>query len=206
MASQLDICNFALAEVGQTDTILTDLNVNTTSARLCSIHYRPAVQEVLREGMWKSARTLATLVQDTIGPEFGWKYSYKVPNDFLRIVFFNDVDSCDFNQELFEINGDRICTDETTVKIVYVRDLTIMEGDIGNADPLLVKSIYLNLANKMCWPLQQSRTLAEAIYARYGEALRRAKAADSRDERRPLANRLGQSNWIGARYYGTGSY
>lgn len=202
MASQLELVNMALAEVAEVAP-LSDINEDSTPARLARLHYDQAIREVLREGMWKAARTSAVLAQISPAPTFGWGYAYQLPNDFLRIVSFNDIDPDDVREELFEIRGDQLHTDETVAKVVYVRDLTIAQGDINAMDALLTKAAILNLATKLAWPLQQSRTLQENLELRYREALRRAKSADARDEFRPTVNRLSSSRWQGARFGST---
>ncbi len=201
MASKLDLANFALAEVAEQQ--ITDFLEDTTPARLVNLHFNQAIREVLREGLWKCARTSAVLAELTASPEFGWAKAYQLPNDILRLVSFNDIDPDDVREELFELRGDQLQTDETSAKIVYVRDLTIADGDINAMDALLTKACVLNLASKLAWPIQQSRTLQEALIARYGEALRKAKAADARDEFRPTVNRLTSSRWQNARYGST---
>lgn len=201
MASKLDLANFALAEVAEQQ--ITDFNEDSTPARLVSLHFNQAVREVLREGLWKCARTSAVLAELATAPDFGWAKAYQLPNDILRLVSFNDIDPDDVREELFEIRGDQLQTDETLAKVVYIRDLTIADGDINAMDALLTKAVVLNLASKLAWPLQQSRTLQENLLGRYGEALRKAKAADARDEFRPTVNRLTSSRWQNSRYGST---
>lgn len=198
MASQIDLVNMALAEVAEVSP-LSDINEDNTPARLVRLHYAASVREVLREGMFKSARTAAVLNLLATAPAFGWSRAYQLPNDFVRLVTFNELSTDDVTEELFEIRGDQLLTDETVAKIVYVRDVTIADGDINALDPLLTRAVILNLAMKLAWPLQQSRTLQENLEGGFREAMRRAKAADARDEFKPLVNRAHSSAWVAAR-------
>ena len=199
MSSQIELVNMALAEVAEVAP-LSDINEDSTPARLVRVHYAASVREVLREGLWKAARTSAVLAEITTAPEFGWDKAYQLPNDFVRLVSFNEISTDDVTEELFEIRGDQLLTDETEAKIVYVRDVTIAEGDINALDALLTRAVVLNLAMKLAWPLQQSRTLQENLELRFREAVRKAKAADARDEFKPLVNRSASSRWIGSRF------
>jgi hypothetical protein len=201
MASKLDIANFALAEVAQIR--ITDLLEDNEPARLCNLHIDQAIREVLREGMWKSARSSAELAEIGTAPDFGWLKSFQLPNDYVRMVSFNDVDPDNVREELFELRGDQLFTDETSASIVYVRDLTIVDGDINAMGPLLTKACVLNLAVKLSWPLQQSRVLQEVLLSRYEQAIRKTKSADSREEFRPLVNRASSSAWVSSRYTST---
>lgn len=198
MSSQIELVNMALAEVAEVAP-LTDINEDSTPARLVRVHYAASVREVLREGLWKAARTSAVLAELATAPDFGWAKAYQLPNDFVRLVSFNEISTDDVTEELFEIRGDQLLTDETVAKIVYVRDVTIGDGDINALDALLTRAVVLNLALKLAWPLQQSRTLQENLEIRFKEAMRRAKAADARDEFKPLVNRANSSRWIASR-------
>lgn len=199
MASQLELVNMALGEVAEV-AALTDINEDSTPARLVRLHYAASVREVLREGLWKSARASSALSLLSDAPAFGWAKAYQLPNDFVRLVSFNELTTDDVTEELFEIRGDQLLTDETVAKIVYVKDVTIGDGDINALDPLLTRAVVLNLAMKLAWPLQQSRTLQENLELRFREAVRKAKAADARDEFKPLVNRSASSRWIGSRF------
>jgi hypothetical protein len=197
MATKLEIANLALAEVAEAQ--LTALDASSEASRLCVLHLPFSVREVLREGMWKCARASATLVATT-APGFGWANAYTLPADFIRLVSFNDVDPDDVREELFEIRGATLETDHTEAKIVYVKDLSTADAGVALMDALVTRAVVLNLASKLAWPLQQSRTLQENLLGRYMEAVRKAKAVDARDERRPLVNRESSSNWFNARY------
>ena len=197
MATLVDIANFALGLCAEgTISSLTD---STQQARLCNLHLTQTMVEVLREGRWKSARKQAVLVATT-APTFGWAYAYTLPTDYVRMVYFNDTDFSALTDEDFEIQSGVLLTDEATVSITYVANPTLLSGDVGKLDPLLVRAIYTALAAKLAWHLQQNRTLSDALRNDAEIALRKAKAADSRDERYPQNDPYSDSTWVRTRY------
>jgi hypothetical protein len=115
------------------------------------------------------------------------------------MVTFNDTDPEDPRLELFEIRGKQLFTDEVIAQIVYVADLTYAGNDINITDPILTDLFGQSLAIKIAWPLQQSKTLKQSLEADFEKQLRRALAADAREERAGLPNRLNDSEWLRAR-------
>lgn len=201
MASLVDIANFALGEVAE-QTINT-LEDSVKPAREAKRYIKQSIREVLAAGKWKCAREAAVLSQDATAPAFGWQYAYELPADFIRMVRFNDVDPDAVLNDLFEIRGTRIETDESICKIVYIEDLVFGDGDVGIMPPLMVKAVYLNLAAKLAWVMQQNRTLKEGLEEAAERALRRAKATDAQDEFMPLVDSSSTSQWIKGRIAST---
>jgi hypothetical protein len=200
MASLVEISNFALGEVAEQN--IQTLDDATTPAIQCKRFIYQTIREVLSSAKWKCARDEAELAQDATAPLFGWEYSYNLPSDFLRIVSFNDVDPDNVVEELFEVRGRRLVTDEATCNIIYIKDMTL-DGSTGAMPPLMVKAVYLSLAAKLAWSIQQNRTLKEGLENAAEVSLRKAKSADAREEIRPLVNRATQSNWLQGRYSST---
>jgi len=197
MASLVDIANFALGEVAE--NTITTLEDNTEHARASKRYLYQTIREVLHSGKWKCARQSAVLSQESPAPTFGWDYSYPLPADFIRIVSFNDTDPDTVHRDLFEIRATSLQTDESLAKIVYIRDLVFGDGDVGVMPPLMVKAVYLALASKLAWALQQNRKLKITLEELAIGALKRAKAADAQEEFRPLVNSSNTSSWVNAR-------
>lgn len=197
MASKTDIANFALGEVGEQS--IATLEDATTPAREAKRFIDQAIREVLASGKWKCARETAVLAQAATAPAFGWNYAYTLPANYVRMVTFNDVDPDFVTTEVYERRGNQILTDETTAKIVYVKDLTIEGGDVGKMGPLMVKACYLNLAVKLVWRFQQSRVNRDTLKEDYMLSLKRAKVEDGTEEIAPLPDRASSSRWVSAR-------
>lgn len=205
MPSKTDICNFALGRVAEAR--ISSIDEANEPARLCKLHLDQTVREVLRRGAWRSCRARAALALSSTAPAFGWNKAYPLPVDFLRIVSFNDLDPENVERPLFEVEGGELLTDEGTANIVYIRDITQETGGAGfnRMDPLLVKAVATMLAAKLAWPLQQSRTLQESLFAEAEADIRKAGSANARDAFESLVNQRQESSWVAARNSGTGA-
>jgi len=190
----------ALGEVGE--VALTSLGEGSTVAELCRRFIGPAVREVLNRGHWKCARHGVELAKLSLPPKdkpVGWAEAYQLPEDYIRIVSFNEVDSWDRWRELFEVRGDWILTDAPRVHVVYIRDLSARGEDVHLMPPLLTKACALALAAKLAWPLQQGRALKESLEQSCEVAIRHAKASGAQEEFMPRQNLAQGSRWLGVR-------
>jgi hypothetical protein len=203
VASKTQICNFALGLVAVEG--INSIDDATEPARQCRLHLEPTTREVLRLAPWRSCRKRAALVANTAAPAFGWEKSYPLPVNWLRMVSFNDIDPTDIRRELFEIEGRELLTDEATANIIYIQDVTLETGGAGYnlMDALLTKAVYIALAAKLAWPLQQSRTLKESLEQSAEVAAKKAMSANARDAFAPIINPVDGSDWVNARQSST---
>lgn len=195
----VQIANSALGEVGNSQEITT-INDASAPARACKRHINQAIREALESGRWKCARQMVVLTQLADAPLFGWAYAYQLPNDYIRICTFNEVDTSEQVQDMFEVQGNTLLTDESTASVVYIRDLSANANDVNLMGPLLTKACIVNLAAKIAWTLQQSRTLKESMELSYEAALRKAKSVNAGEEYRPTNDPAGGSRWLASRY------
>jgi hypothetical protein len=194
MADLLYIGNSALDLVGQGNII--SLDDGTPAAKKVKQHIYQAIRETLELGKWKCARKPLVLGQLTETPVSGWTYAYQLPGDYLRMVSFNDTDPCNVIEELYDINGRKLYTDETTATIVYVCDLSMNGNNIADAGAKLVQLMSVALAQKIAWSFQQSVTLKQSLEQEYAVRLRKALAQDAQETRNPLRNPLTDSTWL----------
>src|ERR1700737_379253 len=86
MASEVDICNLALLQIGDTN-LITDLKGDTLEAQACNALYAQNRDETLQELSWQFAnRRLkpAPLVATTLAlgaVPTGWAYAFAMPDD-----------------------------------------------------------------------------------------------------------------------------
>lgn len=193
MPNQTELCNLALAEISENS--ITDISEENERARLCSLHLDPTIGEVLRSGKFRCARKRAVLAQDSVAPGFGYTYSYQLPSDFLRVVSFNDTDPDVITKQLFEIEGSKLLTDESTANLVYVRDVS-QADEYAALDPLTARAVYLALAVKLAIPLAASGQIKADVRADAEMALARAKGASARDARAPLEDQGASSEFV----------
>jgi alpha-D-ribose 1-methylphosphonate 5-triphosphate diphosphatase PhnM len=141
----VEIANSALDLVGQSQ--IMSLDDNTVAARKAKLHIYDAIREVLGVGKWTSAKKTADLGAELSPvPTNGWAHRYQLPNDYVRLVTFNDTDPGDRQLKNWEIYGHELHTDETTATLCYICDLTTAGNDIAVAGPLLAEAFALSKA------------------------------------------------------------
>lgn len=195
MASKIEIANMALDLIGQPIAIST-LQDQTPQGRQVLKHIDQAILEVLAEGLWHCAQDRAILPQLTASPLFGWAYQYQLPQDYVRMVRFNETDTADVTLYPYKIEGGKLLTDQTSASIIYVANLGSTSRSTGSASPLLTECFALRLAAKLAWPMQQSATLRAQLIQEYQTKLRRALAQDAKEGRALVVNRLSDSAWL----------
>lgn len=91
VASQLQICNNALAHLAVGRVITTSILEETEQARACNRFYDQCRDEILRDFNWPFARKYAALIvvagTDALPPvpaSPDWQYAYRMPVDCLR--------------------------------------------------------------------------------------------------------------------------
>lgn len=148
-SSSTEIANFALAKLGSKR--IQDINDgNSKGARIALLHYDQARKSLLRRHRWNFATFRATLTQDATAPEWGYKYQYAVPPDFLRLMVVNNQDVWESGRaDWFELEGSetgrRLLINSESIRIKYVGDVT----NPNYFDELYTEALALFLASKM---------------------------------------------------------
>ncbi len=186
MVSKLDICNIALAHLGQEP--ISSLGQEDERARRCSLFYEPVKKEVLRTHNWAFAGSQISLALLAGNSEEEWPYMYAYPQDclFLRRVFapgpqgrngaFKEV----YNQDL---HARVIFSGIEQARAEYTRDVK----DESLFDPAFVKAFSLALAADLAVALTGDSTLARTVLQKYTlvlEEARRSNMSENFDIRR----------------------
>jgi hypothetical protein len=127
MASAVDICNLALAHLGnRAQVVAIDPVDGSVEADYCARFYPIARDEILELGDWSFARSREELAQLSVNPSNLWSYAYSLPSDCLvprRIITGNaalyEDDSADF-----EVEGSTLLTNKETATLIYTRPVT----------------------------------------------------------------------------------
>jgi hypothetical protein len=82
--NDLDLCNQALSNVGVSRSI-SNINENSKEAAMCRLWLPTIKEQALAEFPWPFADTYATLGQVAVAPNTDWGYSYRYPNDSVRL-------------------------------------------------------------------------------------------------------------------------
>jgi len=198
----VEICNLALARLGQTIQVTDIVTPVGKPAILCSQFY-PVVRRKLLRGprVFNFAKERAQITVDaTVTPAFGFASAFRLPNDHLRFLTLGDIDEKDPRLTgLYQIRGRHIFTDETdaddTLNLSYIKDVTT----VGLWDALFVDLCYLELAKALAGPLTLKSSLVKDLDAELRD-IRLEAGAVSGQENPPI--RITRSSWIASRRMG----
>lgn len=185
MYTALQVCNLALAKVGNEAAQITSIPATESSefpkeANLCNKFYSVALAEVLRAHPWNCAKKRVPLTLKNTTPTFGFSYQFSLPSDCLKPIAVSPEQrewrSLRLNTEWL-IEGRDVLSNFDTLYMMYV---STME-DLRNADPLFIACLYTNLAIKLCYPLTENRLLVRDLMGEYNEILAEAKRANTNE-------------------------
>lgn len=178
MASKVQIANMALSRLGA--STITSFSDNTTEAKLINTLFEDLAERAMVQGPWTTCIKQATLARTTNTPTFDYSYEFQLPVDpkCLKVIRVNDRT----HKTDFRIHGDKLLTDNSEVKILYIGKLTDSE-DYG---PLLTECIEILLASYLAGPISGSRTLAAELKKEYFEILNNNLAIDGQQGTKDL--------------------
>ena len=171
MASKVQICNIALAKLG-VDSI-TSLSDNTDQAKKCNLLYDDIAIEVMSEGVWSSTVSRVELARTTNTPVFGYSYEFQLPTNprYLRVLSINEEDPGIYD---YAIEGDKLLTNVSTMKIKYQGEIT----DTESYGVWLRRSIQYRLAAELAYPLTGDSRMAQGLMEQYMRSVADGLAAD----------------------------
>ena len=182
--SETQICNMALTELGA-GKISNYLEDASEKAVNCRLYYEPAVDEVLRSHEWNSAiwyQSLAKVVSTDdnymLTDYDEWQYQFQLPTDPFCL---RPLEIPDYKKYDYEIVGNYLITNLSTVLLKYIRRLT----DPTAFGPLLVKAIMYKLAADMAVKITGSEGERANMLVMYNLQLNRAKDINGREAEEP---------------------
>ena len=185
MATEVDICNVALTNLGEAKIV--SLTEASERARMCNLRFPDVRDAVLRSHPWNCATKRVQLSRSTTTPAFGYLYQYSLPSDYLRILGTNDA------LNSYQIEGKYLLTDETTIYIKYVSRVS----DASELDPNLVESIGIRLAWELAEPLTGRIELKREMWAKYQSVIAEARGIDASEG---IPDRIEYLSWIESRW------
>lgn len=128
----------------------------------------------------------------TKAPKFGFKFSYPLPSDFIRVIGVQD------NKQLlgpgeYDVASGSFGADSATLYLRYVKNVT----DTTVFDPLFDEALALYLAHKLCYKLTGSEAEKDRLFRDLGKCMERARFVDSVDEPAPV---IDDDEWLRSRY------
>lgn len=183
MASPVDICNIALAHLGDAGNVASiDPPEASTQARYCARFYPLARDEVLESHTWRF-NTRRKALNSVILPatvEGEWAYAYALPADCLRpfAVYVPGVTEVgkteDYVIEAADDGSQVLYTDAAGAYLKYVVSVT----DASRFPPSVVSLVAARLAVHLANPITRSDEKLKFAEGLFERAKSRAEALD----------------------------
>lgn len=179
MASEVDICNLALGNLGDIANVSSiDPPEGSAQAQLCAQFYPIARDSLLEMHTWGFAtrRSNLALLQDLSGTQTQWQYIYQAPSNVLNYMAVLDQNASDDYSQQFPMaytqtgvinNGQGIYTPQPFVvetledgtEVIYTNQenamlrYTVKITDPTKFSPLFVETLSHYLAAKLAGPI-----------------------------------------------------
>jgi hypothetical protein len=200
--ADVDIANRALLAVGASR--ISSLN-DDSEAALSIAGYISAWRAFFigsqGSANWSWAKARASLPALSAAPEWGFKYAYQLPSDFVTLISIGDygpypnisnVRGRDDGE--WSVEGDQIlCNYAAPLKIRYLRD----EPDYSRWGANCTEAFSLYIASQICERLTQSNSKKQLIIADYRQALIAAAMDDSKQN--PPQD-IPDNSWVTSRF------
>ena len=203
MATEIDICNLALAALGDEATVVSiDPPEGSAQADHCAQWYPVARDVILEAHDWKFAMRRAP-GQLRMSPTPSWTYAYGKPAAALRMVAVLPPNTNDdvrdglfmnqqpYNVEALEDGTEVVVTDQEQAVIRY----TARNVDVGKFPPLFTQALIHLLASYLAGPVlknEAGRNESKAQLQLYQVWLLKAQAADANQSRRDPNDHVAQ--------------
>lgn len=186
MATEIDICNLALARLGDSATVASiDPPEGSPQAEHCARFYPVARDTTLARHTWGFATRRAALAQLSASPLTGWRYAYAKPSNAVEIVGVfapgaaDDSSPQDFETESLEDGSEVIYSNTDAAVCRY----TVHVTDPAKFSPLFIETLSWLLASHLAGPVLKGdagRAATLNCYKMFEVQLGLAKSADSR--------------------------
>lgn len=177
MNSSVDICNMALAHLGQ-EPIMT-LDDESKASRLCKQFYDSCRHSLLRLAPWSFALKSMALAKDADTD------SFRLPVNCLYV--------CKVSTDRYILKQNFIWASESSIEILYVEDVE----EVVNMDALFKELFALKIAKEICYNLTADLNLTQLMENKYDRLEADARHRMS-SEQRP--QQIVEGPWITARY------
>lgn len=184
--SETDICSSALLKIGQ--EAITSLSDNTPRARACSIAYNKVRDQLLRSHPWNFAVQRVELGEIDEDPEYDYAHQFELPVDCLRVL---DTDLSE--GEAWEIEGTRLMCNSSSVKILYIKQITT----VADFDQNFAEVLSWAIAKDIAYALTGSLEVVQYATQGYTQALREARSFNAQES---SPQRVQANTWLNTRF------
>ena len=184
--TKVSICNEALNLIGAKSILSFD--ENTENARRCASIYDSTRKALLRMHPWSFAKKRVQLAPVTTHPTFGYRHSFPLPKDFLRII--------NANVEDYETEGRHILANTDLISLLYVSD----QDNEEMWDSLFCECMVFYLVHKLAKPITGSQAESDSAWQKLNNMLKQARAINGHERPAQDFAADSQSNLMGVRY------
>lgn len=197
----VEVCNLALARLGQTVFIESLDDPDGKSEILCAMHYPLTRRRLLRgPRVYNFAKKLASVTTSAlVVPAFGFSSAFKLPNDFLRLLTPGEIPvNGPIPPDNYDVVDGHIYTDDAdgdTLNLYYIFDQIVVK----KWDAIFVNLCRLELARDMAYAFTLKQSLVDGLDNELKD-VRLEAGAVAGQEKPPI--RVSRSKWRSVRQLG----
>lgn len=197
-ASETNICNLALQQMGRSTRIASLAETTTEAGPICALQYPISRDAVLRAFPWNFAQRRASLTAFAEDPAFEYDNHYKLPSDFLFLTEIFESYDAPYKIETFASSSSGAIKVILTnlgdpLKIRYTARIT----DATLFDPLFITTLAAHMAAEMAIPLTETRAKAQSLFQVYQQKLIEARKIDSQEG---TPDPMQSGSWVDSRF------
>ena len=183
MASVVDICNLALAHLGNRAQVVSISPVDgSVEADYCARFYPIARDEILEMADWSFARARASMAQLEVNPSSTWSFAYQRPANCLvpRRILTGSASGYEDDSETYEEEGNTVYCNHALAVLVFTSNV----DDPTRFSPGFATALSYKLGAYLAGPVLRGESGSTAANTLHGIAAVKAKEGVSM-----LANR-----------------
>jgi hypothetical protein len=191
MASREEICNIALAHLGQSPISSFD-DDGTDAAMYCRALFTHARDATLRMHPWNFATKRVELAVSATAPACEYDYAFPLPSDYLKRQQLFGADDTTTEVTDYRIEYGSVLTNEDSL---FLRYTAVVEED-GRFDSIFVMALAAQLSMALAYPITGKSTQMQAMQQLLDYWLSQARIADKSESAWEIKN---TSTWDTAR-------
>jgi hypothetical protein len=200
MASVVDICNLALAHLGDEATVSSISPSDGSAQADHCVRFYPIARDVLLElHDWNFARRRTAMAETANTPPDVWAYEYAMPANVIRVRAVLDESGDEDKPRRFlqgtDANGAKVIwTNEPSATLLYTHAIT----DTTKFSGLFVNALSYLLASYLAGPITKSVATKEGMYKMFKLELGNAAMSSANANKNPATHNV---DWVSQRGY-----
>lgn len=180
--SDVEVVNLSLDLLRHSDKVTDISDPESETEALAARWYDVTRRSILRAFPWNFARKRAILSRNNASPAFGYPDAYKLPNDYLELVFIGENYDEDYETEYSVEDGQILINNAgaADLQICYISDVVL----VGKFDALFLDLFTAELAIRLANSLTGINKSMKEIIAWRNEL--RAQARTKNGQENPI--------------------